>query len=247
MAAAGREGHSPPMRRRLAASTGALLLLHVQIRTPPRHVRLDRGGCEGRLPSLVGRHVWLWGTLLSAAMSPIWRLLGPTETLVPYLVRNQLSGSAAELGLVFASGGVGAILVATVMAQARAAERDHRHVSVRGARPTRRHLAMLVLGGSRPSQRPLAGSGLADALREPVRLRLGACRGEQAERAVHLVERPRVVVRQRRGVSGTKGRDRRTELRDEGDEQRPSHGSVPVGRACRVRAGRSRASRRRPR
>jgi hypothetical protein len=37
--------------------------------------------------------------------------------LVPYVVRNQLGGSAASLGLVFGAGGVGAVTVALVMGQ----------------------------------------------------------------------------------------------------------------------------------
>jgi hypothetical protein len=37
--------------------------------------------------------------------------------LVPYVVRNQLDGSAADLGLVFGAGGVGAVAAALVMGQ----------------------------------------------------------------------------------------------------------------------------------
>jgi hypothetical protein len=42
---------------------------------------------------------------------------GPWEVLVPYVVRNQLHGSAAALGLVFGAGGVGAVAAALVMGQ----------------------------------------------------------------------------------------------------------------------------------
>jgi hypothetical protein len=56
----------------------------------------------------VRRHVWLWGTLLSAAIAYL-AFLGPTEALLPYMVRNELHASAGSLGLVFAAGGVGAV------------------------------------------------------------------------------------------------------------------------------------------
>jgi hypothetical protein len=42
---------------------------------------------------------------------------GPWEVLVPYVVRNDLHGSAAALGLVFAAGGVGSVSVALVFGQ----------------------------------------------------------------------------------------------------------------------------------
>lgn len=64
----------------------------------------------------VRRRVWLWGTLLSAAVAYLL-FLGPTEVLLPYLVKNSLHGSASDLGLVFAAGGIGAVFAAVVMAQ----------------------------------------------------------------------------------------------------------------------------------
>ncbi len=65
----------------------------------------------------VRRRVWLWGTLLSAAVAYLV-FLGPTEVLLPYLVKNSLHGSAGDLGLVLAAGGVGAIGAALAMGQA---------------------------------------------------------------------------------------------------------------------------------
>jgi Transmembrane secretion effector len=41
--------------------------------------------------------------------------LGPTEVLLPYVVKNDLHGSAATLGLVLAAGGVGAVGAAVWM------------------------------------------------------------------------------------------------------------------------------------
>ena len=60
--------------------------------------------------------MWLWGTLLSAAVAYLL-FLGPTEVLLPYLVKNSLHASARDLGLVFAAGGIGAVFAAVLMAQ----------------------------------------------------------------------------------------------------------------------------------
>jgi MFS family permease len=54
---------------------------------------------------------WLWGTLTAAALS-LLASVGPSQVLVPYLVKNQFHAGGAELGLVRAAGGAGAIAVA---------------------------------------------------------------------------------------------------------------------------------------
>jgi MFS family permease len=66
----------------------------------------------------VRSQTWLWGTLLAAAVS-LLAYYGPWEVLVPYIVKNLLGGSAGDLGIVFAAGGLGAILAAIVMGQRR--------------------------------------------------------------------------------------------------------------------------------
>jgi DHA3 family tetracycline resistance protein-like MFS transporter len=66
--------------------------------------------------SYVRRHAWLWATLASAAVAYLL-FMGPTEVLVPFIVKNQLRGSAAELGLVFAAGGIGSVLCAVALSQ----------------------------------------------------------------------------------------------------------------------------------
>jgi len=71
----------------------------------------------------VRRRVWLWGTLLSAALAYL-AFLGPTEVLLPYVVKNDLGASARALGLVFAAGGVGAVGAALVMGQRGQPRRD---------------------------------------------------------------------------------------------------------------------------
>jgi MFS family permease len=59
----------------------------------------------------VRRHVWLWGTFLSATFTYLL-FVGPTEVLLPYVVKTELGGSATALGLILTSGGLGAIAAA---------------------------------------------------------------------------------------------------------------------------------------
>ena len=73
----------------------------------------------------VRRRSWLWGTLLW------WVLVGaigtaPYVVLLPFLVKNELGGTAAQLGLVFAAGGAGGVLTALVLSQVRI---PRRHVT----------------------------------------------------------------------------------------------------------------------
>ena len=62
----------------------------------------------------VRANVWLWGTLVSAAIAYL-AFLGPTEVLLPYVVKNDLGGDAGQLGMVFAVGGLGSVIAAFVM------------------------------------------------------------------------------------------------------------------------------------
>jgi MFS family permease len=98
-----------------AASTVAIWSIH-----PPRHERSPES--ESPVAAMkeglrfVARRVWLWGTLLSAAIAYL-AFLGPAEVLLPYVVKNELHASAGDLGLVFAAGGVGAVGAAVFMGQ----------------------------------------------------------------------------------------------------------------------------------
>src|SRR5262249_8849563 len=65
----------------------------------------------------VRANAWLWGTLVSAAFAYLF-FLGPVEVLVPYVVKNDMHGSAAQLGLIFAAGGVGSVGAAVAMSAA---------------------------------------------------------------------------------------------------------------------------------
>jgi MFS family permease len=59
----------------------------------------------------VRRHAWLWATLVSAAVAYLL-FMGPTEVLLPFVVKNELHGGAGQLGLVFAAGGFGSLICA---------------------------------------------------------------------------------------------------------------------------------------
>ncbi|HST25227.1 MAG TPA: MFS transporter [Gaiellaceae bacterium] len=66
--------------------------------------------------AFIRRRMWIWGTL---GMATVWVvvLLGPLDVLVPYIVKNDLGGGAGSLGLVYACGGIGAIVAAAVTGQ----------------------------------------------------------------------------------------------------------------------------------
>ena len=61
--------------------------------------------------------MWLWATFASAAIAYLL-FMGPAEVLLPFLVKNDLHGSAADLGIVFAAGGIGSVGCAVVSASA---------------------------------------------------------------------------------------------------------------------------------
>lgn len=66
--------------------------------------------------AFVRSKVWLWGTFSAATLGYLI-FLGPAEVLLPFLLKNELGGSASDLGTVFAMGGLGAITASLVMAQ----------------------------------------------------------------------------------------------------------------------------------
>jgi MFS family permease len=104
------------------ASTIAIFLMR-----PPAHARSEHAESSVRAVKeglhFVRRRVWLWGTLLSAAVAYL-AFMGPAEVLLPYVVKNELHASASDLGLVFAAGGVGAIGAALFMGQRGHPNRD---------------------------------------------------------------------------------------------------------------------------
>jgi MFS family permease len=64
----------------------------------------------------VRKHVWLWGTLLWALVAVLFAN-GPFIVLIPYIVKNELGGDAGDLGLVYAAGGLGAVLSSLIIGQ----------------------------------------------------------------------------------------------------------------------------------
>ena len=64
----------------------------------------------------VRSRTWLWASMAVATISLLcfW---GPFEVLVPVLIKKELDGSALDLGLVFAAGGVGSIIAAAISGQ----------------------------------------------------------------------------------------------------------------------------------
>jgi MFS family permease len=104
----------------LDAGSFAASTLAVWSIRPPHHERSEDSESPVRAMKeglrFVARRVWLWGTLLSAAIAYL-AFLGPAEVLLPYVVKNDLDASARALGLVFAAGGVGAVGGALFMGQ----------------------------------------------------------------------------------------------------------------------------------
>lgn len=109
-----------------AASFGASLAAVLAIpRQPvdPAHAHASTGAALKEGWRFVRSRVWLWGTLVSAAIAYLL-FLGPTEVLLPFVVKNDLHASARTLGLVLGAGGVGAVGAASFMARRGHPRRD---------------------------------------------------------------------------------------------------------------------------
>jgi DHA3 family tetracycline resistance protein-like MFS transporter len=105
-----------------AVSAGALLAMTPGARTaPPEHATV-KGDIVAGL-RYIRSHVWLWATFASAAVAYLL-FMGPAEVLLPYIVKNELHASAADLGIVFAAGGVGSVGCAVVLGQRGLPRRD---------------------------------------------------------------------------------------------------------------------------
>jgi DHA3 family tetracycline resistance protein-like MFS transporter len=59
-------------------------------------------------------HSWLWATFASAAVAYLL-FMGPVEVLLPWVVKDGMGGSAFDLGLVFAAGGLASMLCAVLL------------------------------------------------------------------------------------------------------------------------------------
>ena len=109
------------------AGTFLVSAVAVAFMRPPTHVRSEHVdsslGAVREGFRFVRSRVWLWGTLLSAAIAYL-AFMGPAEVLLPYVVKNSIGGSARDLGLVFAAGGIGAVGAALYMGQRGHPRRD---------------------------------------------------------------------------------------------------------------------------
>lgn len=57
---------------------------------------------------------WIWATLLSAMFS-LLVFIGPIEVLVPFVIKNKLELGPEALGLIFAVGGVGSLVMSVLI------------------------------------------------------------------------------------------------------------------------------------
>jgi MFS family permease len=64
----------------------------------------------------VRSQTWLWATLSTITLSLLF-FLGPVYVLMPYIVKNSLHGGAESLGLIFAAGGLGAVVASLLRGQ----------------------------------------------------------------------------------------------------------------------------------
>lgn len=96
----------------------ALMILLMRARSERRPAgseeRLLADVAEGLRYVLANR--WLLVAMVGATVS-LLATWGPWETLVPFVIKNDLHGSATDLGLVFGAGGLGAVAAALFFGQ----------------------------------------------------------------------------------------------------------------------------------
>lgn len=66
--------------------------------------------------AFVRANTWLWATLIAVSIA-ILAFWGPEEVLVPFIVRNDLGGTAGDFGIVLAGVGVGSMAGSFVMSR----------------------------------------------------------------------------------------------------------------------------------
>jgi DHA3 family tetracycline resistance protein-like MFS transporter len=129
---------------------GAVLLMRRPVRAAAPAGSASPGSVLADLRDgwrFVRRHSWLWATFSSAAIAYLL-FMGPVEVLLPWIVKDALGGSAFDLGLVFAAGGLASMVCAIVLAR-------------RGV-PRRSMTFMLVVWAL--ATLSVAGYGVADAV-----------------------------------------------------------------------------------
>jgi MFS family permease len=97
------------------ASIAALLAIGRRpvLVAPDRRQSLLRDVGEGI--GFVRSQPWLAGTVVASSVGMLF-FLGPVYVLLPLVVKRSLDGTASDLGLVFAAGGVGAMAASFVLA-----------------------------------------------------------------------------------------------------------------------------------
>jgi MFS family permease len=79
----------------------------------------ERSGAGGEIRAglqYVRGHAWLWATLVTAAIAYLL-FMGPTEVLLPFIVKHRFADGARDLGLIFAAGGLGSLACAIAIGQ----------------------------------------------------------------------------------------------------------------------------------
>jgi MFS family permease len=98
-----------------AFSAAAFLMMHTRSLPDSEDRRsMRRDIAEGI--SYVRSQTWLLATLGTITLSLLF-FLGPVYVLMPYIVKNSLHGGAEGLGLIFAAGGVGAVIASLLRGQ----------------------------------------------------------------------------------------------------------------------------------
>jgi MFS family permease len=78
-----------------------------------------RSGAAGEIRAglrYVRGQAWLWATLVTAAIAYLL-FMGPTEVLLPFIVKHRFADGARDLGLIFAAGGLGSLACAVAIGQ----------------------------------------------------------------------------------------------------------------------------------
>jgi MFS family permease len=100
-------------------TASAVCLLRLTPRAPEPHDALTVRAAWLELRegfTLVRSQPWLWVTFLAATFTYLL-FLGPTEVLLPYLVKNELGGDAHDFGMILAAGGLSAVAAAFLIGQ----------------------------------------------------------------------------------------------------------------------------------
>ncbi|HEY4830353.1 MAG TPA: MFS transporter [Solirubrobacteraceae bacterium] len=98
-----------------AVSAATLLAISPRPVGEARPTRLVAREIKDGLSYVRGRP-WLWATLVSAAVAYLL-FMGPTEVLLPFIVKHRFTDGATDLGLIFAAGGVGSLVCALAIGQ----------------------------------------------------------------------------------------------------------------------------------